>query len=160
MRTKKLNLTIAEQIAMCGVVLLGKEVLPVAFQMCHPKTKTTAAASLEVMQSRWYASPLAKAFREDIRNKLARIATTEGADLKSREGVLERLITNTQSATGKDELQGLLAVAKMQGFDRPVDDTGKEEKRTFFLPWVSNCRACALMRMYMDVQQKKQIMVE
>lgn len=156
MRTKKLNLTIAEQIAMCGVVLLGKEVLPVAFQMCHPKTKTTAAASLEVMQSRWYASPLAKQFREDIKNKLARIATTEGADLKSREGVLERLITNTQSATGKDELQGLLAVAKMQGFDRPMDDNDKAEKRTFYLPWVSNCRTCALMKAFQEVQPKNE----
>lgn len=155
MKAKKENLTMAEQVAMCGVVLLGREVLPTAFAMSH-KIKTTAAESLSVMQSRWYASPLAKQFREDIKNKLARIATTDGADLRTRDGVLERLVANTQTATGKDELQGLLAVAKMQGFDRPVDDTGKEEKRTFFLPWVSNCRTCALMKAYQEVQKKNE----
>jgi hypothetical protein len=53
----------------------------------------------------------------------------------------------TSELRGKDELQGLITVAKIQGFDRP-DEHDDDEKRAYFLPWVSNCRACELMKAF------------
>lgn len=72
---------------------------------------------------------------------------------KSREGVLNKIIRSTDNLTGKDELNGLLAIAKLQGFDRSTNE--EEEKRVYFLPWVSSCRSCALMRCYIDATGKE-----
>lgn len=74
---------------------------------------------------------------------------------KNRDSVLEKIILSTDGMSGKDELQGLLAIAKLQGFDKTKEED-EEEKRTFFLPWVSNCRACALMKAYQGVIGEKQ----
>lgn len=82
---------------------------------------------------------------EDERNK----EEGNGDELKTRAGLLQRLLNVTQNLKGKEELQGLVTLAKIQGFDRP-DEEDDEEKRVYFLPWVSNCRACELLRVFME----------
>lgn len=151
--TKKTNLSTAEQIAMCGVMLLGRDVLPLAYAMSHPNAKTTAEASRKVMESRWYASPLAKEFRAIMATRLAQVADNEGHDLTTREGVLKQLISSVQATSGKDSISGIQTLAKMQGFDKP-DEHENTEKRVYFLPWTSNCRTCELMKIYLKTQKK------
>ena len=116
--SKKTELNTLEKVAMCGVVILGRDVLPVAYAMSHPRATTQSEESLKVMRSRWYASDLCKAFRADMAAKLARIAVDDGRghDLTTREGVLGELITSVKAATGKDAISGLQSLAKMQGF--------------------------------------------
>lgn len=155
MRKNKDTLSTIEKIAMCGIVLMGRDVLPEAYAMSHPRTKTTSENSLNVMQSRWYASPLAKKFREEIYDKLSRIANEQGADLTTREGIVKQLISATHQTSGKDSVSALQTLAKIQGLDKPQDDQTESEKRTYFLPWVSNCRNCELMKLYMKVQKEK-----
>ncbi len=154
MATKKSDLNIQEKIAMCGVMLLGRDALPVAYAMSHPKAKTTSASSLNVMQSRWYASTLAKAFRDDMQSKLSRIYIDQGADLRTRDGVLSELISSVKATTGKDSVSGLQTLAKMQGFDKPEEGDDQKERRVYFLPWVSHCRTCALMKAYIESKSK------
>lgn len=151
----KKDLTPKEKIALVGIELLGREYLGDGFAMCHPKTKTESESSLSVMRSRWYASPMAKAFRLEIRAKMVGVATASGHDLTTREGVLSQLISSVKATSGKDSISGIQTLAKMQGFDRPAEESDQQERRTYFLPWVSNCRKCELMRIYIETQNKK-----
>ncbi len=152
---KKTVLNDREKIALAAVEVLGRDYLTTAFKMCHPRTSTTSENSLKVMVSRWYASDLCKAFRDELADRLAHNVSMNGADLRTREGIVQRLISATASSQGKDELNGLVTLAKLQGYDRPQEESIESEKRTFFLPWVSRCKNCALMKLYKEVQNKE-----
>ena len=150
MRTPKVSLSTPEKIALCGIMLLGYDVCIEAFLLCHPRTKTDNQTSLNVMASRWHASKLCKSFRADMIAKISRISAESGADLRSREGIIDTLISATQQTTGKDTVSALQSLAKLQGFDRPAQDE-LQEQRTFFLPYRSKCRTCALMRVFREL---------
>ena len=75
-------------------------------------------------------------------------------ELNSRAGILGRLQHVTSTLHGKEELQGLVTIAKMQGYDKP-EEGETDEKRVYFLPWVSNCRACLLMRAYLRTTSRE-----
>ena len=68
-------------------------------------------------------------------------------ELKTREGLIKNLIDSVSQTSGKDKVSGLQTLAKLQGFDKP-DEQENEDKRTYFLPWVSHCRTCELMKAY------------
>ena len=76
-------------------------------------------------------------------------------ELSNRAGVLQRLKVVTSNLSGKEELQGLVTIAKMQGFDKP-EEHETDEKRVYFLPWVSNCRACKLMDIYIKCTRTRE----
>lgn len=152
---KKKVLNDREKVALAAVEVLGRDYLTTAFKMCHPRTSTTAEASLKVMVSRWYASDLCKAFRDELADRLAHNVSMNGADLRTREGIVQRLISATASSQGKDELNGLVTLAKLQGYDRPQEDNREGEKRRYYLPWVSACKSCALIKLYKEVQNKE-----
>lgn len=154
MAAKKETLNISEQIAMCGVLLLGREVLVPAYKLCHARTKTTSENSLTVMTSRWYASPLAKKFREEMKAKLTHIAISDGADLTTRDGILSELINAVKSTTGKEAISGLQSLARIQGLDRPEEGEQPDQRR-FFLAWKSDCRRCELMKLFREIQDKQ-----
>ena len=78
----------------------------------------------------------------------------ERAELQTPLGIVRRLAKEVARTSGKDSVQGLISLAKLQGFDK--EDTKKEEeRRRFFLPWRSKCRACALMRLYREISEEK-----
>ena len=89
--------------------------------------------------------PLTEEEKEELRN-----------ELQTREGLIKNLINSVSVISGKDKVSGLQTLAKLQGFDKP-DETNEEEKRTYFLPWVSHCRTCQLMKLYRQTieQQEK-----
>lgn len=72
----------------------------------------------------------------------------------TREGIVKKIMDATEGLSGKDELQGLLTLAKIQGLDRP-EDTEKEDLRRFFVAFKSDCRRCALMKLYRTLQTPK-----
>lgn len=67
-------------------------------------------------------------------------------EYKDRDKVLQKIILSTDKLSGKDELNGLLSIAKFQGFDREKIEV--DDKRFYYLPWVSNCKGCKLMQIY------------
>ena len=66
---------------------------------------------------------------------------------RTKNGVLEELIRAANGLTGKDAVSALQTVAKLQGFDKP-DEQEQEERRRYFLPYVSACRNCKLMEVF------------
>ena len=87
--------------------------------------------------------PLTEEEKEEIRN-----------ELQTREGIIKNLINSVSTISGKDKVSGLQTLAKLQGFDKP-DESNEEEKRTYFLPWVSHCRTCKLMQIYKTINEQK-----
>lgn len=149
---KKQELNEKEKIALAALVVLGREYLPTAFAMSHPKAKTQSEASLKVMHSRWYASQLCKEFREEVKNGILGVAVADGNDLTTRQGVINELITATKQTKGKDAVGGLQTLAKLQGFDRPDERAEQEERRRYVLRWLSKCQNCKLMEIFLEVQ--------
>lgn len=76
----------------------------------------------------------------------------EKDELRTREGVINKLIDNVSACQGKDAVSGLQTLAKLQGFDKP-EEVEEEDKRVFVLTYLSRCRSCKLMGAYMEVQK-------
>ena len=83
-------------------------------------------------------------------NKTRIIKSEEKDELKTRPGIIQKLIEEVTQISGKDAVSGLQTLAKLQGFDKP-DEINEEEKRIFVLTYLSHCRSCALMREYLRV---------
>ena len=73
---------------------------------------------------------------------------------KTREGVISELIKAAADLNGKDAVQALQTVAKLQGFDRP-EEASEDERRIFVLRWLSHCRSCKLMKIFEEEASKK-----
>lgn len=69
------------------------------------------------------------------------------SELKTRAGIIDALINNVQKVSGRDAVSGLQTLAKLQGLDKPEEKEG-DDKRVFYLPYVSNCRNCRLMQLF------------
>lgn len=102
---------------------------------------------------------LKKADREQIQNMKQdqngeNMTEEEKNEYKTRSGLIEKIITQVNITTGKEAISGLQTLAKMQGLDKPDEQT-EEERRKYFLPWVSHCRSCKLMAIYKEILNAK-----
>lgn len=93
--------------------------------------------------------------RQQIKEIEEELTEEERDEFKTRSGLIEKIITQSTLVNGKDAISALQTLAKLQGFDKP-DDQETEEKRKYFLPWVSNCRSCQLMRIFRAIQNEIQ----
>ena len=71
----------------------------------------------------------------------------------TRKGLIDEMIKNISVLTGKDAAQALQSIAKLQGLDKPDEGT-EEERRKFVLRWLSSCRTCKLMRVFLEIQEE------
>lgn len=69
----------------------------------------------------------------------------------TREGLIGEMIKSLRTIGGKDSVNVIQTLAKLQGLDKP-EENEKDEKRRFVLRWLSHCRTCKLMRAYLDIQ--------
>lgn len=74
----------------------------------------------------------------------------KGEELRTRDGLINALTKEIQLVHGKDSVQGLVSLAKLQGFDK--EDTRQEDERRYFvLPSVGKCRSCQLMKILQEL---------
>ena len=103
---------------------------------------------------------LKKEDRDNLQNKKtvqdleANLSEEEKNEYKTRSGLIEKIITQVNITSGKEAISGLQTLAKMQGLDKPDEQT-EEERRKYFLPWVSHCRSCKLMAIYKEIINAK-----
>lgn len=76
-------------------------------------------------------------------------------ELSTKSGVVKKIQQELQKTHGKDAIAGLMTLAKLQGYDKE-DDRTEDERRKFVLPFVSHCRSCRLMRIFMQVQEARE----
>ena len=87
-------------------------------------------------------------------NNVKKYNSKERDELKTRPGIIAKLIEEVTNVAGKDAISGLQTLAKLQGFDKP-DEINEEEKRFFVLPYLSNCRSCKLMQVYCELKHQE-----
>ena len=75
--------------------------------------------------------------------------------LNSRQGVSERIKSELDRVTGRDAIQGLMTLAKLEGYDKE-DKRPDDERRSFYLPYLSRCRGCELMKLYIQTSEEEQ----
>lgn len=152
------ELSITDKIGLSAIAVMGRAVAEAAFLLTHPTVKTKNRASLGVMVSRWHHSPQAEAFINEARAGTATVTPSdEASDFYTRSGIIDALVTATRQTSGKDSITGLTTLAKLQGFDKPDGELKEDDKRFFVLPWLSHCRSCALMKLYMQIQKEKEL---
>ena len=155
-KVKKSDLPIEDKIALAAVAVLGKGVAKVAYLMAHPSA-TQNKSSQGVLVSRWLHSDLAVDFMERVTTGTATVTPSpDEADLNTREGIIDALVTATRQTQGKDSISGLTTLAKLQGFDKP-DESAPDEKRLYVLTWHSQCRHCKLMQIYLQIEKNNKL---
>jgi hypothetical protein len=105
--------------------------------------------------------------QEIKRKQFKQTAAATAADLQQRElteeekekymtrkGLIEEIIKDLPLMPGKDRANVLQSLAKLQGLDKP-DETEEEEKRIFVLRYLSHCRSCKLMKLYLQIQAEE-----
>lgn len=153
---KQRDLSLQDQCGLAAVAVLGRSISKVAYLMAYPSTKSNTA-SLGVQISRWLNDEKSKEFMNQVKSGVAQAFVTDPdniEDLTSRQGIIDALVTATQQTQGKDKISGLQSLAKLQGFDRP-QESEQPDPRRFFLAWKSDCRRCALMELFREVQKMK-----
>lgn len=78
--------------------------------------------------------------------------STKAKELRSKSGITKRIRQELDRVSGKEAVAGLMTLAKLEGFDKE-DTRTEEERRKYFLPWRSKCRACAFMRVFRALQE-------
>ena len=162
---QKVELPDMEKVAVAAITILGKDFHRLAYLMSHPRSKSREENTLNVSVSRWINSPLVKSYKAQLQELIETgKATPQQAkkagrpkkeipnDLTTREGIVRQLIDATSYTEGKDSVSALQTLAKLQGYDKP-DAKEQDERRSYFLPWVSHCRTCRLMRSYERAMQ-------
>lgn len=81
------------------------------------------------------------------------ITEEEREKYTTRKGLIDEMIKNIAVLTGKDAATALQSIAKLQGLDKP-DEGSDEERRKFVLRWLSACRTCKLMRVFLQIQEE------
>lgn len=76
-----------DKIGLAAVEILGKEYALPAFMMAR-NINTSNEKSVKVLLSRWLSSQKAKEFRAEVRAKITKVATIEGNDLTTRDGLI------------------------------------------------------------------------
>ena len=77
--------------------------------------------------------------------------TPQEAELKTRSGLIKRFSRELSQVHGKDSVQGLIQLAKLEGYDKE-DTRTEEEKRKYFLPWRTKCRGCKIMQLFRELE--------
>lgn len=79
----------------------------------------------------------------------------EAKELQTRQGLTKKLRQEIAEIHGKDSVQGLIQLAKLEGYDKE-DNRQEEEKRRYFLPYRTKCRACNLLKLFKTIQDEKE----
>lgn len=87
-------------------------------------------------------------------NNIKELSEEEKNEFKTRSGLIEKIIDNVSVVSGKDAISGLQTLAKLQGYDKPDEDETKEN-RVYYLPYISDCKHCQLMKIYRDLTKNE-----
>lgn len=70
---------------------------------------------------------------------------------KSKDFIIECLSLEAEQSTGKERAQILMNIADLQRM-KQEETREEEEKRRFYLPYVSHCRSCKLVKLFKELE--------
>ena len=148
-----------DRIALAARITLGPESLDMCYRIVNP-TSSTSDEIFHKMALRWWNNPRSKAFRHDILN-IRQQAAKDEIDMESDEdspltkSFLIKELRAALSATSDpaDRASIALKLADLAGLKGKQEEKG-EERRRFYLPFVSHCRTCKIMQLFREFQDK------
>lgn len=155
----------AKDVLLCFAVASGMQ-LADAYSILFARTNTPQNELQRLSEDYLKRNPAAKILINRIKsgkkkeiikgddNEKKSVNSKERDELKTRAGIIEKLIDNVSQIEGKDAVSGLQTLAKLQGYDKP-DEINEEEKRFFVLPYLSVCRSCKLMQVYCELKHQE-----
>lgn len=158
------NLT-AKDILLCFAVASGLKLCD-AYSILFARSNTPQNEVFKQNEDYLRRNPAAKILinriktgkKKDInqgQKDIKKINDSEKEELKTRAGIIEKLIKEVSQIEGKDAVSGLQTLAKLQGYDKP-DETNEDDKRFFVVPYLSVCRSCKLMQVFNAINSQEQ----
>lgn len=145
------ELSTKDKIGLAACAILGKEYHRTAFLLCR-NISTTNEDSIKAMQSDWLNNEKAKQFRKEIRSLYADTLmedAQEGEELSEKQllRIVERGIV-----TEPDKKKQADMSLKLVQYRRDANVGDSEDRRHFYLPYVSHCRTCQIAKIFMEFQ--------
>ena len=145
------ELSTRDKIALAACAILPKEYYREAFLMAR-NINTTNETSLASMQTTWLNNPKAKQFRKEIRSLYADTLMDEGEQGKTlSEEQLLRIVERGIVSEPDRKKQADMSLKLVQ-YRRDSDISDIEDRRKYYLPYVSHCRSCQIMKLFKELQ--------
>ena len=151
----KLTLSVTERICIAAVVILGDEWINEAYRLINPTSKSKDEATFRRQALRWWNHPNVKEFCKKLRNA-SPLHEKEDATI-TREYLIKQLKAALRATTDPTDRASIaMKLADLSGLKGKKEETPEADKRHYFLPWVSRCRTCELMKIYNRISNQKQ----
>lgn len=154
---KKNELSKQDRILLCAVAVLGRDYAETAYLMGHRSDNATPQ-SLQSMVSRWLNNEKAKDFIKSIRQTYAEMML-DGVDDDSRElsdkelsAIIQKGILTEKDLKRKSEMSLKLMEWRKKS---QADIQDEEDRRTYVLRWLSACKTCKLMQLFLEIKEKE-----
>lgn len=150
------ELSARDKIGLAAYAVLGKEFLSEAFRCTHD-IRSAKPESIYSMQSRWINGKQEKEFLESIRNQYADLILQNiSEDIKLSNEQLNTIIQRGIVSEKDPKKQADMSLKLMQWRKDAKAEDETKEKRVYFLPYISDCKHCQLMKIYQEIQKKKE----
>jgi len=146
-----------EKFCLYGYLATGN--IDMAWKLSRPTPPTASVESTHVLALRWVRKPTVKAFISDAQKLQYKSADASQKANRSKDDVIRELNVLITQSEGQTKLQADLIklLAQLEGMaERKTEEELKEERTIFYLPYVSKCNSCELMKLYLNVQAKKE----
>lgn len=156
MAKKVRELTARDKVGLAAYAVLGREYLTEAFKCTHD-IKNARPESIYSMQSRWINGKQEKEFIESIREQYTDILMqniAEDAELTDKQ--LSTIIQRGIVAEKDLKKQSDMSLKLMQWRKDAKMESKEKDRRIYVLRFLSHCKTCELMKMYLDVQEEVQ----
>lgn len=155
----------AKDILLCFAVASGLQLCD-AYSILFARTNTPQNEVFKQSEDYLRRNPAAKILINRIKTgkkkeinhgqkDIKKINDSEKEELKTRAGIIEKLIKEVSQIEGKDAVSGLQTLAKLQGYDKP-EEINEDDKRFFVVPYLSVCRSCKLMQVFNAINSQEQ----
>lgn len=150
------ELSARDKIGLAAYAVLGKEFLSEAFKCTHD-IKNAKPESIYTMQSRWINGEREKQFITSIKSMytdaiLQNIAENVKLSNEQLTTIIQRGIVSEKDPKKQADMS--LKLMQWRKDAKAEDET--KDKRVYFLPYISDCKHCQLMKIYQEIQKKKE----
>ncbi len=153
----KINLSDVERLMVAAILTLGKSAIDKAYNVINPNS-AAEEGNRHRMALRWFRSDNVKAYYHELltisRETMTLIDKEDVDDEPLTKGMLIREMRKALKMVSDPESRSKLVMrlADLANLKKE-DEERQREMRTYFVPYVSDCNSCALMKEFKKLQQ-------
>jgi len=160
MKIKKL--TDLERVCIAATLTLGKDSLDMVYHVFKPDTTVESPLIFHKMALRWWNNPIVKSFANDLRSihlqrneEIIDMETEEDEPLTKAFLVKELRLALKATTDPSDRASIAMKLSDLAGLKGKDTESKEQEQRRFYLPFISHCRSCKLVKLLRDISEKK-----